>query len=72
MSLTLARLGRPTGLGPALQYLRHAAAARLRRMAQGAALRRQMERMDPHIMADLGISHAQLHFEIEEWVRGRH
>ncbi|HTI00018.1 MAG TPA: DUF1127 domain-containing protein [Acidisoma sp.] len=31
-----------------------------------AALRRELDRMDAHMLADIGVSRAQLRFELEE------
>lgn len=53
--------------------LRLAPAAFLRRLgrayvaaARRAALAREVERMDAHMLSDLGVSRAQLRFELEE------
>ena len=58
--------------------LRLAPAALLRRLARAygaaarrAALRREVERMDAHMLSDLGVSRAQLRFELEEMARRR-
>lgn len=71
MSLTLGVLSRSIRFETIVPQIWHAAVARLDRMARGAALRREMDRMDQHIMSDLGISRAQLHFEVDEWEHGR-
>ncbi|GAB0118236.1 DUF1127 domain-containing protein [Acidisoma sp. 7E03] len=39
--------------------------------ARRAALRRELDRMDAHMLSDLGVSRAQLLFEIEEDTRLR-
>lgn len=36
-----------------------------RAAARRAALRRELDHMDPHILADIGVSRAQLRFELE-------
>lgn len=38
--------------------------------ARRAALRRELDRMDAHMLSDIGVSRAQLRFELEE--AGRH
>ncbi len=47
---------------PLWRRLASAYAAATRR----AALRRELDRMDAHMLADIGVSRAQLRFELEE------
>lgn len=35
------------------------------RMERASALRRELERMDAHMLADIGVSRAQLQFEVD-------
>jgi uncharacterized protein YjiS (DUF1127 family) len=37
--------------------------------ARRAALRRELDRMDAHMLADIGVSRAQLRFELEDAAR---
>jgi uncharacterized protein YjiS (DUF1127 family) len=41
----------------------HAARDAQKRMRREAALRRELDRMDPHMLSDIGVSRAQLEFE---------
>ena len=36
-----------------------------KRMKREAALRRELDRMDAHMLADIGVSRAQLDFEVD-------
>ncbi len=43
----------------------HAARDAQKRMRREASLRRELDRMDAHMLADIGVSRAQLEFEVE-------
>jgi uncharacterized protein YjiS (DUF1127 family) len=63
MSLTLGttrhfRLPTPSVIWRAL-------VAGVKRIRRDAALRREMERMDDHMLSDLGLSRAQMTFEVD-------
>ncbi|GAB0115033.1 DUF1127 domain-containing protein [Acidisoma sp. C75] len=55
--------------GKAVRRLVNGLLTRLRRHARAAALRRELERMDERMLGDLGVSRAQLGFEIDHWER---
>lgn len=46
--------------------------AALARAAAAHRLRREIDAMDDHILADIGISRAQARFDIETWGRNGH
>ena len=43
----------------------HAARDAQKRMKRAAALRRELDRMDAHMLSDIGVSRAQLEFEVD-------
>ncbi len=43
----------------------HAAIEARKRMRRAAALRRELDRMDAHMLSDIGVSRAQLQFEVD-------
>jgi uncharacterized protein YjiS (DUF1127 family) len=43
----------------------HAAVDARKRMRRAAALQREFDRMDARMLSDIGVSRAQLHFEVE-------
>jgi uncharacterized protein YjiS (DUF1127 family) len=43
----------------------HAARDARKRMQRAAALRRELDRMDAHMLSDIGVSRAQLEFEVD-------
>jgi uncharacterized protein YjiS (DUF1127 family) len=71
MSLTLGRkaTNRPFSSTPGriLQIVRD----RYARMAKASRLKRELATMDPRMLADIGVSRAQLRFELEEWEHRR-
>ena len=44
------------------------ARAALKRMERAAALRRELDRMDDHMLSDIGVSRAQMLFEVDRKV----
>jgi uncharacterized protein YjiS (DUF1127 family) len=67
MSLSLG-ITRTYSPGVLLSRLWHTARDAQTRMKRDAALRRELDRMDAHMLADIGVSRAQLRFEVD---RGR-
>jgi uncharacterized protein YjiS (DUF1127 family) len=69
MSLTLGTksLRHPTGFS--VGTLWRIAQGAYTRMTRASRLRRELETMDSHLLADIGVSRAQLRFEIDEWER---
>ncbi len=55
-----------TGVGRVWQSLHD----RYARMAKAARLRRELDRMDARMLSDIGVSRAQLAFDIDRWERG--
>jgi uncharacterized protein YjiS (DUF1127 family) len=43
----------------------HAAGTARKRMQRQASLRRELDRMDAHMLSDIGVSRAQLAFEVD-------
>jgi uncharacterized protein YjiS (DUF1127 family) len=43
----------------------HAVGDAWRRMQRQASLRRELDRMDAHMLSDIGVSRAQLTFEVD-------
>jgi uncharacterized protein YjiS (DUF1127 family) len=68
MSLTLntRRFRRVQMLSPL--GLWRAARDALARMERASALRRELEHMDAHMLSDIGVSRAQLQFEVDRKV----
>ena len=64
MSLSI-RTTQPIRLSAWPARLWHAARDAQKRMKRVAALRRELDRMDAHMLSDIGVSRAQLHFEID-------
>ncbi len=46
-------------------HLWHAARDARKRMMRAAALRRELDRMDARMLSDIGVSRAQLQFEVD-------
>jgi uncharacterized protein YjiS (DUF1127 family) len=64
LSIGTIRLRRHIELSPVSIW--HATVRYINRLRQQAALRREIERMDDHMLADIGISRAQALFEVDE------
>jgi uncharacterized protein YjiS (DUF1127 family) len=64
LSIQTIRLGRHIELSPVSIW--HATASYINRIRLQAALRREVERMDDHMLADIGLSRAQALFEVDE------
>jgi uncharacterized protein YjiS (DUF1127 family) len=65
MSLTLRTTGFPRRRPVSLAGLWRAARQGLKRMGRDAALRRELDRMDARMLADIGVSRAQLEYEVD-------
>jgi uncharacterized protein YjiS (DUF1127 family) len=63
LSIQTIRLRRHIELSPALIW--RATVRYIDRLRQHAALRREIERMDDHMLADIGLSRAQALFEVD-------
>ncbi len=64
LSIQTIRLGRHIEVSPVSIW--HATASYINRIRRQAALRREVERMDDHMLADIGLSRAQALFEVDE------
>ncbi len=64
MSLSLGTT-RPSWLWTLPSRLWHAAIDARMRMRRAAALRRELDRMDARMLSDIGVSRAQLEFEVD-------
>jgi uncharacterized protein YjiS (DUF1127 family) len=64
LSIETIRLRRHIELSPVSML--HATVRYINRLRQQAALRREVERMDDHMLADIGLSRAQALFEVDE------
>ncbi len=51
--------------GTLIPRLWHNARAALKRMRRQVVLRRELDRMDAHMLSDIGVSRAQLEFEVD-------
>lgn len=71
MSLTLGRKTANRSLFVSPARLWQAFQARYARIAQANRLKRELARMDPRMLSDMGISRAQMGFELEAWERKR-
>jgi uncharacterized protein YjiS (DUF1127 family) len=52
-------------LGALPSRLWHAMREAQKRMARTASLQREFDRMDARMLSDIGVSRAQLHFEVD-------
>jgi uncharacterized protein YjiS (DUF1127 family) len=66
MSLTLDTRALSTEVRRAPMRLWQRLVAAFTAASRRAALRRELDRMDAHMLADIGVSRAQLRFELEE------
>ncbi len=64
MSLSLGTT-RPSWIWSLAPRLWHAAVDARTRMRRAAALRRELDRMDARMLSDIGVSRAQLEFEVD-------
>jgi uncharacterized protein YjiS (DUF1127 family) len=65
MSLSLGTTRSSSSLWALPSRFWHAARDAQKRMQRAAALRRELDRMDAHMLSDIGVSRAQLEFEID-------
>lgn len=72
MSLTLGRPAVSRVVGLPLARIWRGIRARCTGLATAQRLKRELATMDARMLSDLGVSRAQLRFEIEEWERARH
>jgi uncharacterized protein YjiS (DUF1127 family) len=64
MSLSL-RTTRPFALRAFSSRLWHAARDAQKRLARKVALQRELDRMDDRMLSDIGVSRAQLQYEVD-------
>lgn len=71
MSVTIGRPAVSRFVGTPIARIWRGIRERYTRLATAQRLKRELATMDARMLSDIGVSRAQLRFEVEEWERAR-